>query len=114
MTANAMKPRVLEADAEPGGVTERTGPAPRAMPKVTVTDRTEPIVPVQPTSLPAAPARSPLPGRGISFGLAGLAYVSPAGSPWMLTGGSRLRSSAALRWAGWLQSRSWRGSRVRQ
>jgi putative membrane protein len=64
MTTEPLKPRVFEVEAP--------SMAPRSMPQVMVTDRTERIVPVQPApSLPATVA-PPRRSRVVSFGLAGL------------------------------------------
>src|SRR5712675_2751059 len=72
MTANAMKPFVIEDDEGEGVATQRISSAPPVVPKVIESERSERIVPVQPAPFPAVPIKRPAPGRRISFGLAGL------------------------------------------
>jgi putative membrane protein len=65
MTTEQLKPRVFEVDAPP------TAAADASRPQVFVTERTDRVVPVQPSSLPVAVPRTRR-SRVVSFGLAGL------------------------------------------
>jgi len=64
MTSEPLKPRVFEGDAPVA--------APRSMPQVLLTERTERVVPVQPVPQVPAVAPSPRRSRIVSWALAGL------------------------------------------
>jgi putative membrane protein len=72
-----MKPCVIETDTDEEIAARRIEPpVRRAVPKVITTERTEPVVPVQPVPVPAAHEKPKRLGGGLgrkaSFGLAGL------------------------------------------
>jgi putative membrane protein len=78
MTANAMKPRVIEVDSNEGVAPQRIEPAPHVVPKVIETERTERVAPVQSAPIaatsvvPRAPVVRKAAGRTLSLGFAGL------------------------------------------
>lgn len=75
MTADPIKPRVIEVEPDEEVRTRHVEAAPQmtpqAVPRVIMTERSEPVTPVQPAPAVAVPAPLP-PRRTISYGLAGL------------------------------------------